>query len=80
MRYQRGKADLGPDLFECHVLRITGWAFYLLAAGLAVTDAYDGYSRQASKTTFLRIIVDRWILMQLPAKGRQGAWVTGAPG
>ncbi len=45
------------DLFEKKALRITGWAFYLLAAGLAVTSAATLYRGTKPETTFWGIVV-----------------------
>ena len=54
---QRGNPATGHDTFERRALRITGGGFYLLAAGLMVSAAYDGYSRHLPKTTLWGIVV-----------------------
>jgi divalent metal cation (Fe/Co/Zn/Cd) transporter len=74
VRRQRESAEGGHDLFERTALRITGWGFYILAAGLIVTAAYDGYSRHAPKTTFWGIVVSSvsicsmWLLIHYKLK------------
>jgi divalent metal cation (Fe/Co/Zn/Cd) transporter len=78
VRRQRDSADDQHDLFERRALRITGYGFYLLAAGLAVSGAYDVYSRHAPKTTLWGIVVScvsilsMWLLMHYKVKvGRE---------
>lgn len=52
-----GNADELPDPFERRALRITGTAFYLLAAGLAVTGAINLLRGHAPVTTFWGIVI-----------------------
>jgi divalent metal cation (Fe/Co/Zn/Cd) transporter len=74
VRRQRESPDAGHDLFERRALRITGCGFYLLAAGLVVSGAYDGYSGHAPKTTLWGIIVSSvsilsmWLLIHYKLK------------
>ena len=74
VRRQRGNAEDDHDTFERRALKITGGGFYLLAAGLIVSGAYDGYSQHAPKTTFWGIIVScvsilsMWLLMHYKVK------------
>jgi len=46
-----------PDRFESTALRITGSAFYLLTAGLALTAGLNLYQGNAPETTFWGIVV-----------------------
>jgi divalent metal cation (Fe/Co/Zn/Cd) transporter len=57
VRRQRENLDGDHDIFERRALQITGCGFYLLAAGLVVSGAYDCYSGHAPKTTFWGVIV-----------------------
>ena len=57
VRRQRESIDVDHDLFERRALKITGGGFYLLAAGLAVSGGYDGFSGHAPKTTVWGIVV-----------------------
>ncbi len=43
--------------FEKKALRITGVAFYLLAAGLVLTAAYNGYVCHKPETTFWGVVI-----------------------
>ena len=43
--------------FEKQALQITGFAFYLLAAGLVITAAYNGYSRHKPETTLWGVVI-----------------------
>ena len=45
------------DQFEKTALRITGSAFYVLAAGLMLTAGYNLYSSQHPETTFWGIVI-----------------------
>jgi divalent metal cation (Fe/Co/Zn/Cd) transporter len=80
VRRQRGYPEHGHDLFERRALRITGWGFYLLAAGLAVSGSYDCYSRHAPKTTLWGIIVScvsilsMWLLIHYKVKVGKALW------
>jgi divalent metal cation (Fe/Co/Zn/Cd) transporter len=52
---QSGGED--PDRFEKRALRITGWAFYVLTAGLAITSVVDLFRGHKPESTFWGIIV-----------------------
>jgi Predicted Co/Zn/Cd cation transporters len=49
--------DSNRDKFETTALRITGWSFYLLAAGLLLSAAYTLYIGSKPETTFWGIII-----------------------
>lgn len=74
VRRQRVTPEAGHDAFERVALRITGCGFYALAAGLAVSGIYDGYSGHAPKTTLWGIIVSlvsilsMWLLIHYKVK------------
>lgn len=74
VRRQREHASEGRDVFEQRALRITGYGFYLLAAGLAISGVYDCFSRHAPKTTMWGIIVScvsilsMWLLIHYKIK------------
>ena len=74
VRRQRENPELGPDRFERRALRITGFGFYLLAAGLLVTGLYDAYSGHEPETTFWGMvisavsIVSMWLLIREKVK------------
>lgn len=66
------------DEFEKRALRITGSAFYVLAAGLVVTSAINIYKGYKPETTFWGIVVSivsilcMWLLIHYKVKiGRQ---------
>ncbi len=65
---QHGSED--PDRFEKTALRVTGSAFYLLTAGLAVTSAVDLYRGHRPESTFWGIVVSvvsilsMWLLIR----------------
>lgn len=53
-----GTEDAGsPDRFESLALRITGGAFYLLAAGLVLTAGVNFYTGHSPETTLWGIVV-----------------------
>lgn len=62
------------DRFERRALRITGIGFYLLAAGLLITAAYDSYSGHKPETTFWGVVVScisiisMWLLIREKVK------------
>jgi divalent metal cation (Fe/Co/Zn/Cd) transporter len=60
VRRQREQPTEGRDVFERRALRITGYGFYVLAAGLLVSGLYDCYSGHAPKTTVTGILIS-WI-------------------
>jgi hypothetical protein len=71
IRRQRGAAPGAPrDPFEQRALRITGGAFYLLAAGLAVASVLNLVGGHRPETTFWGIvvaavsIVTMWLLIR----------------
>lgn len=74
VRRQRENRDGDQDRFERRALQITGWGFYLLAAGLLVTAVYDGYSGHAPETTFWGVVVSlvsictMWLLIHYKLK------------
>jgi divalent metal cation (Fe/Co/Zn/Cd) transporter len=74
VRRQRETPAQGHDLFERRALRITGYGFYVLAAGLIVTGVYDVFSRHAPKTTFWGIVISSvsifsmWLLIHFKLK------------
>jgi divalent metal cation (Fe/Co/Zn/Cd) transporter len=57
VRRQREQAEAGHDEFERRALKITGYGFYVLAAGLSVSGICDIYSGHTPKTTFWGIVV-----------------------
>ena len=74
VRRQRETPQEGHDVFERRALRITGWGFYVLAAGLISTGIYDVYSGHAPETTVWGIIVacvsiiSMWLLIHYKVK------------
>jgi divalent metal cation (Fe/Co/Zn/Cd) transporter len=70
MRYP----DSNPDAFERTALRITGSAFYVLAAGLVVTAAINLYTGLCPETTFWGIVISiisiftMWLLIYFKLK------------
>jgi divalent metal cation (Fe/Co/Zn/Cd) transporter len=75
MRYNPD-ADVGP--FEKRALRITGTAFYILAAGLVITAGINLYQGHRPETTFWGIVIaaisifTMWALVSFKVKvGRQ---------
>lgn len=77
IRLQR-VTDESPDRFERQALRITGFAFYLLAAGLVIGSAINAYLGTKPETTIVGIIISSvsiltmWFLMQAKLKvGKQ---------
>ena len=70
------EADVGP--FEKRALRITGTAFYILAAGLVITAGINLYQGHRPETTFWGIVIavisifTMWALIYFKIKvGRQ---------
>lgn len=74
IRRQRMHAEGGRDQFERRALRITGFGFYVLAAGLVVSGIYDIYSGHVPETTLWGIIVScisifsMWLLIHYKIK------------
>jgi len=70
VRRQRENPAQEHDVFERRALRITGFGFYLLAAGLLVSAVYDSYSGHKPETTFWGVvvscisIVSMWLLIR----------------
>jgi divalent metal cation (Fe/Co/Zn/Cd) transporter len=65
---QHGTED--PDRFEKTALRVTGIAFYILTAGLAVTSIFDLYRGHRPESTFWGIVISvisilsMWVLIR----------------
>lgn len=53
----RKHPDSSTDKFESTALRITGFAFYALAAGLALTSIYNFYTGHKPVTTFWGVVI-----------------------
>lgn len=76
VRRQRAADGPAPDRFERRALRVTGGAFYLLAAGLGITAVTIIYQQHRPTTTLWGIIValvsivSMWLLIR--AKVRVG--------
>jgi len=74
IRRQRGNDGTNPDAFEQRALRVTGGAFYLLAAGLAATAAVNLYQGHRPETTVWGIVValvsilSMWLLIHYKVK------------
>lgn len=62
---QNGEDD--PDRFERRALRITGTAFYLLTAGLAISASLDMYHGHQPETTFWGIIISAISILTMGA-------------
>lgn len=78
IRRMRLNSIESPDNFERTALKITGTAFYILAAGLAVTALLNFYKGHKPDTTLWGIIVSivsifsMWVLIHYKVKiGRQ---------
>jgi divalent metal cation (Fe/Co/Zn/Cd) transporter len=74
VRRQREEKGEGRDVFERRALRITGYGFFVLAAGLTISGAYDWYSGHAPKTTVWGILISlismltMWLLIHYKIK------------
>jgi divalent metal cation (Fe/Co/Zn/Cd) transporter len=74
VRRQRENPEGGHDLFERRALRITGYGFFVLAAGLTLSGIYEPISQHAPKTTIWGIIVSAvsilsmWLLIHYKVK------------
>jgi divalent metal cation (Fe/Co/Zn/Cd) transporter len=70
VRRIRQHGDEDPDRFEKTALRITGSAFYVLTAGLAITSIIDLYRGHRPESTFWGIVVSvtsilsMWLLIR----------------
>jgi Cation efflux family len=68
VRTQRNKNSKRDD-FERTALKVTGYSFYILVAGLVITSAYNIYTNHNPTTTFFGIIISlisivvMWALM-----------------
>jgi divalent metal cation (Fe/Co/Zn/Cd) transporter len=78
VRRMRHNAEADPALFEKRALRITGTAFYILAAGLVFTSGINLYQGNRPETTFWGIVIalvsifTMWALIHFKVKvGRQ---------
>ncbi|MBM4055098.1 MAG: hypothetical protein FJ264_10615 [Planctomycetes bacterium] len=73
-RRLRKSNNASPDIFERRALRITGIAFYLLTAGLAVTAIVNFLAQHQPETTMWGIVVasvsviTMWILIHYKVK------------
>lgn len=74
----RKNSNDSPDHFERQALRITGTAFYMLAAGLVVVSAINLYRGHKPDTTFWGIVISlisiltMWLLIHYKVKvGRE---------
>jgi divalent metal cation (Fe/Co/Zn/Cd) transporter len=74
VRRMRADSGGGRDRFERTALRITGGAFYVLAAGLALTAAVNVYRGHAPETTVWGVVVGAasiatmWLLVHYKVK------------
>jgi len=57
IRRMRHNPEADPGPFEKQALRITGTAFYILAAGLAITAGISIYQGHRPETTFWGIVI-----------------------
>ncbi|MBF0519912.1 MAG: cation transporter [Nitrospirae bacterium] len=57
MKGDNSTNKIAQDAFEKTALKITGWAFYVLAAGLAVTSVYNFITGKKPVTTIVGIVV-----------------------
>jgi len=78
VRRIRNSGSENPDQFEQVALKITGFGFYLLAAGLVITAAIDLYRGHRPDTTFWGIVISvvsigaMWLLSHYKVKvGKQ---------
>ena len=78
IRRIRQNGGEGVDRFEQRALRITGSAFYVLTAGLAITSALDLYHGHKPESTFWGIVVSvislgsMWLLIRTKTKVGKG--------
>ncbi len=74
IRRIRQAGDVSPDAFEQRALKVTGTAFYLLAAGLVITGMVNLIQGHKPETTFWGIIislvsiVSMWLLIHYKVK------------
>ena len=64
---RRSKADLNvsPDRFERDALKITGTAFYILAAGLFITSGINIYELHRPETTLWGAVISAISIMTM---------------
>lgn len=73
LRIQRNPHSTKDD-FERSALRITGFSFYILVAGLVITSIYNTWTNHNPRTTFAGLIVSvisimvMWALIMLKTK------------
>ncbi len=78
IRRIRQSGGENPDRFEKRALRITGAAFYVLTAGLAVTSLIDLFRGHRPESTFWGIVVSvvslisMWLLIRAKVKVGKG--------
>ena len=53
----RKNLETNRDSFEKRALKITGWGFYVLVAGLLISGAYNLYIGHKPETTLLGVII-----------------------
>ncbi len=88
VRRQQARPDEDPDHFERTALKITGTAFYVLAAGLVASAAWNLYNLHRPDTTFWGVVIAlvslsvMWLLIRAKEKvGREiGYELTGIGG
>jgi len=74
IRRIRRSGDNSPDIFERRALKITGTAFYILAAGLIITGVLNLVLGHKPETTFWGIIIalisicSMWLLIHYKVK------------
>lgn len=56
LRIQK-QPEIDHDIFEKTALKITGFAFYILVAGLVITSCYNLWTGQKPSTTFCGVII-----------------------
>ena len=78
VRRQQARPDEDPDHFERTALKITGTAFYVLAAGLVASAAWNLYNLHRPDTTFWGVVIAlvslsvMWLLIRAKEKvGRE---------
>lgn len=63
----QGAGSAMPDHFEARALKITGFAFYVLAAGLVATSALNLIQGHAPETTFWGIVISAVSIISMGA-------------
>ncbi len=78
VRRIRSRPDEDPDAFEKTALKITGTAFYLLTAGLALSAGYNLLTGHRPQTTFWGIVISlisiltMWALIRIKVRVGRG--------